>query len=82
MPPGTLFRPHYTYIYLDVLSLPCVRLSGAKLVSWEHFYFGERLGTRLRPLIHRLTCRFSDHIVVLTEADRALYLKEGKRAAR
>lgn len=65
-------------VVLDVLSLPCARLSGAKLVSWEHFSFGERVGSSLRPLIHRLTCRFSDHIVVLTEADRALYLREGK----
>lgn len=62
---------------LDVLSLPVRWMTGVRVISWEHFYYYDVRGTWYRRPIRRLTTRFADAIVTLTERDREYYLENG-----
>ena len=62
---------------LDVLSLPVKWMTGVRVISWEHFYYYDVRGTWYRRPIRRLTTRFADAIVTLTEQDREYYLENG-----
>lgn len=62
-------------IVLDVLSIPAVRGLKTKVVSWEHFNCEFEQQILYRKLISRLTARFSDYIITLTEEDRESYRK-------
>lgn len=62
---------------LDMLSIPCKWLTGVRIVSWAHFQYYELLGTPYRSWCRRLSCRFSDCIVALTERDAAAWRDKG-----
>ena len=60
-------------IVLDVLSIPAARRVGTKVISWEHFNVEFEQSVLYRRLISKLTARFADHIVTLTNEDRQNY---------
>lgn len=62
-------------IVLDVLAIPATRWLKTKVVSWEHFNCEFEQQILYRKLISRLTVRFADYIITLTEADKENYKK-------
>lgn len=60
-------------IVLDVLSIPASKGLKTKVVSWEHFNCEFEQSVLYRKLISKLTARFADHIVTLTEEDKNNY---------
>ena len=60
-------------IVLDVLSIPATRGLNTKVISWEHFNCEYEQSVLYRKLISRLTARFSDYIITLTEEDKENY---------
>lgn len=60
-------------IVLDVLSIPATRCMKTKVVSWEHFNCEFEQQILYRRFISRLTARFADYIITLTEEDRRNY---------
>ncbi len=62
-------------IVLDVLSLPATKGLKTKVVSWEHFNCEYEQSILYRKLISRLTVRFADHIITLTNEDKGNYEK-------
>jgi len=61
---------------LDVFSLPAKIFTKVKVISWEHFNFYADLGNKYRSYIKRLSARFADYIIVLTEEDKGYHEKE------
>lgn len=62
-------------IVLDILSIPATRGLNTKVVSWEHFNCEHEQSVLYRRLISKLTTRFSDYIITLTEEDKNNYQK-------
>ena len=62
-------------IVLDVLSIPATRGLNTKVVSWEHFNCEFEQSVLYRRLISKLTVRFADYIITLTEEDKNNYEK-------
>lgn len=62
-------------IVLDILSIPASRGLDTKVVSWEHFNCEHEQSVLYRRLISKLTTRFSDYIITLTEEDKNNYQK-------
>lgn len=60
-------------IVLDVLSIPARRGLNTKVVSWEHFYCEYEQSVLYRKLISKLTARFSDFVITLTDEDKENY---------
>lgn len=60
-------------IVLDVISIPATRGLKTKVVSWEHFNCEYEQSVFYRRLISKLTARFSDYIITLTEEDKENY---------
>lgn len=58
---------------LDIYSLPCKLFSKVKVISWEHFNFYQTLGNKLRRPIRKLSGRYADKIITLTEKDMNYY---------
>jgi glycosyltransferase involved in cell wall biosynthesis len=58
---------------LDVLSLPAKLFTRVRVVSWEQFNFYQDLGCNYRRWIRRLSARYADCIVTLTDTDRRFY---------
>lgn len=69
-------------IVLDVLSLFAVRGRPVKVISWEHFNCFYEQESLYRRWILRLSVRFSDYIVTLTEQDKQNYEKLLRRRER
>lgn len=46
-----------------------------KIISWEHFYYGENLGVKLRDYCRKIAAKKSDLIVTLTQKDLEMYSK-------
>ena len=65
---------------LDLLSLPCKWLTGIRLISWEHFHYDELMGTSYRAIGRKITSRYTDCIVTLTERDAGDWLELGHPA--
>lgn len=63
---------------LDILSIPAKWFTRVKLISWEHFYFYNELGTSYRKIIRKMAARYADAIVTLTEQDKGFYEKNLK----
>lgn len=59
----------------DLFSIPATRLTKTKLVSWEHFHFYENNGTKLRYVARKLSAKYSDKIITLTERDKNNYIE-------
>lgn len=68
-----------TLIVVDSISINFSYFSTLGLrvnhICWEHFNFNQNLGVRFRDLGRLLAARFCDHIVVLTEYDRKIWLE-------
>ena len=62
-------------IVLDVLSIPATRGLGTKVVSWEHFSCEYEQSVLYRKIISRVSVRFSDYVITLTEEDKENYGK-------
>ena len=60
-------------IVLDVLSIPAAKWMKTKVVSWEHFNCEFEQQILYRRLISRLTARFADYIITITEEDKVNY---------
>lgn len=60
-------------IVLDVISIPAAKGLNTKVVSWEHFNCEFEQSVLYRKLISRLTARFSDYVITLTEEDKKNY---------
>lgn len=60
-------------IVLDVLSIPASSRLKTKVISWEHFGCDYEQEVLYRRLISKLTSRFSDYIITLTEEDKENY---------
>lgn len=60
---------------LDVFSIPATRFTKTKFIAWEHFNFYENLGVKFRDLGRKLSARYADCIVTITEEDLG-YFKE------
>ena len=60
-------------IVLDSLSLFAARGLNTKVVSWEHFNCEFEQSVTYRKWISRLSARFADYMVTLTEEDRENY---------
>lgn len=58
---------------LDMYSLPVKKLTGVKVISWEHFNYLQNPGVPYRKLTRRWAARSADAIVTLTETDKQLY---------
>lgn len=62
---------------LDMYALAVKPLTGVRVVSWEHFNYLMHPDVPYRAITRRLAARAADAIVVLTEADRAMYERHG-----
>ncbi|MCI8380038.1 MAG: glycosyltransferase family 4 protein [Lachnospiraceae bacterium] len=67
---------------LDILSIPAKWITKVKLVSWEHFYFYNEMGTSYRKIIRKMAARYADAIVTLTEQDKGFYQENLKIRGR
>ncbi|MDR0963535.1 MAG: glycosyltransferase family 4 protein [Clostridium sp.] len=64
---------------LDVFSIPLKFFCKVKVISWTQFAFHSKVGTGFRPLIEKISAKFSDATVVLTTKDYATVKAAGKR---
>lgn len=64
-------------INVDVLlanyTLPIKKLLNSKIVSWEHFNFRSNNGIKHRDYARKLSAKYADYIIVLTNADLKEY---------
>ncbi|MFJ1258242.1 glycosyltransferase family 4 protein [Cupriavidus sp. CuC1] len=75
------YRPDIVVIvesFLAAFVLPACFALSVKTINWEHFGADVSLGTPLRRIARHLAARYSNHVVVLTEADRRRWLEKYK----
>ena len=58
---------------LDIFSVPATRFTNTKLISWEHFNYYENLGVKYRDWGRKLSARYADAIVTITNEDRGYF---------
>lgn len=63
---------------LDLYTIPLKKLTGIKVISWEHFNFHQNPSVSYRKYSRQLAGYAADHIVTLTLADKKLYEAELK----
>ena len=63
---------------LDVFSIPATRFTKTKFISWEHFNYYENLGVKYRDWGRRLSARYADALVTITDEDKGYFLKNLK----
>ena len=63
-------------VILALYSIPMKLFYKIKIVSWEHFNFRINNGTRNRDYARKISARFADCIIVLTDADLSEYKKK------
>lgn len=54
----------------------------SKIIAWEHFNYGVNIGSKLQKYARSISCKKTDALVVLTENDKELYLKNEKSIKR
>jgi len=64
---------------LTLFTQPATLGMKVRRIAWEHCHFDEDLGRKARRVARWLAGRFDDAVVVLTERDRANWLKLGAR---
>lgn len=69
-------------IVLDCLSIPAVKGTKIKVISWEHFNYDYEITVLYRRLILKYSVKRSDYVVTLTERDKESYGKYLKRKDR
>lgn len=60
-------------VICDIFSIPATRFTKTKLISWEHFNYYINNRVKLRDIARKLTAKFSDCIITLTERDKDAY---------
>lgn len=60
-------------VIASLFSIPATRFIKTKVISWEHFHYGENNGSSLRGIARKLAARYSDQIITLTQADKECY---------
>lgn len=66
-------------LILRIYTLPIQLLKKKlKIISWEHFYYGENLGVKLRDYCRKIAARKSDVIITLTQKDFEAYCENEK----
>lgn len=72
--------------FLAAFVLPAAADLKVKVIAWEHFGAQVTLGAPLRRFARRMAARHCAHVVVLTDADRELWLRKygigGNRISR
>lgn len=69
-------------VILAIFSIPLkLFLSQMKIVSWEHFNYKSNLGVARRDWGRKLSQRYANAIVTLTEQDRSFYLEKNYNRA-
>ncbi len=63
---------------MSLFSIPSTLLSKTRVITWEHFNFSVDLGRKAMRVGRFLATKFSYAIVVLTDADRKIYLEKYK----
>ena len=58
---------------LDVFSIPATRFTKTKFIAWEHFNYYENLGVKFRDWGRKLSARFADAIITITNEDRGYF---------
>lgn len=77
----TFLRKNKIDIVIDVdtfmaeFSAEACYQTGVKLISWDHFNFTYMQGTERKNNVLRLIKQYSSQLVVLTKADKQMYLK-------
>lgn len=70
-------------VILAIFSIPVkLFLSNMKIVSWEHFNYKSNLGVVRRDWGRKLSQRYADAIITLTEQDRSFYLEKKYNRAK
>lgn len=70
-------------VILAIFSVPLkLFLSQVKVVSWEHFNYKSNLGIARRDWGRKLSQRYANAIVTLTEQDRSFYLEKKYNRAK
>ena len=64
---------------LDVLSIPAVKGTNTRIISWEHFDFKYEMASLYRRCILKYSVKHTDHIVTLTDATKRAYEDTLKR---
>ncbi|WP_166332555.1 glycosyltransferase family 4 protein [Sphingobacterium chungjuense] len=60
-----------------LIGLPALALSSCKTIVWEHFNYSIDLGRKTRSYARSLAAIMANHIVVLTNRDRDLWVQQG-----
>ncbi len=63
---------------LDMYSIPALRRTNCKLISWEQFNYYQNPYVNYRKFTRKWAARKADAIVVLTDEDKGYYEKEAK----
>lgn len=63
-------------VICNIFSIPATRGTKTKLLSWEHFNICNNNGSKIRDLSRKLSTRFSDYIITLTEKDKNNYINK------
>lgn len=61
---------------LDMYTIPALRKSDCKVISWEQFNYYQNPYVNYRKYTRRLAARKADAVVVLTDEDKGYYQKE------
>ena len=67
---------------LDIFALPVKKITPVRVISWEHFNFHAAVGNPLRRSMRRVSARWADGMVVLTQADRENFQRRFKHPGR
>lgn len=65
-------------IALNIVAVPAIIGKNIKLVSWEHFGINNNLSNKYIDLARKITVKFSDYLIVLTQYDKEEYIKRFK----
>ncbi len=60
-----------------LIGLPALALLSCKTIVWEHFNYSIDLGRKARSYARSLAAIMANHIVVLTNRDRDLWIRQG-----
>ena len=61
---------------LDMYTIPALRKSDCKVISWEQFNYYQNPYVNYRKYTRRLAARKADAVVVLTDEDKGYYRKK------
>lgn len=63
-------------VFLSLYTIPLKLFTNIKIVSWEHFNLKSNNGVKKRDIARRMASKFSDKLIVLTDADKMAYINK------